>query len=521
MNAEKNILRAIEEGIAKGKFGKTEKQKIAKEFGVPISNVESIYSFYSFDNGEDKICTGLPCALKRESSKSSILPDRKLEEESCLGYCDKAPVLRLDGKYVTMHGVSFSEIEESTSDYVKKHRESIDKYVQRGGYTALNAIMVTGGKTETLDILVKSGLKGMGGAGFPVSLKWESFMQNRTDDSILLVNAHEGEPGTFKDRITLELRPHELLEGALIAARVNGVWKIVIGLKKEYSQAMASLEIAIGELKELYKGRETEALLPGIEVARLGGSYVTGEETALMEGIEGRRSEPRLRPPFPTENGLFGKPTLVHNVETLAAIAEISRSGFKSFRKKYCVTGDVKKPGIYSAPLGTTAKEMIEKYAGNGSEELKAIMPGGLSGGILPASFVDLNLDFDSVRKAGAGMGTGALIVLSKNRCTVETLRQISEFFKNESCGKCMPCRYGTKEINEVLTKITRGKAAEKDIEAAKEASNAMINGSICALGQVAGKLFLDSLKHFGGEFEEHLEEKCEAQVCKFSGELN
>lgn len=514
MKTQESILDAIERVYSEGEASADQKAKLAKAHHVPLSRVESLLSFYEADRGEDRICTGLPCLMKRNSGSGTPEPDG-MAKSSCLGYCGHAPVMRINGKYVSGTMESYREIPESTGEYVTKMRENIEKYISRGGYTSLNALMVTGSKIDILSMVEKSGLRGMGGAGFPVAAKWKSFIQNRTDDSYLLVNAHEGEPGTFKDREILELNPHAFLEGALITARVNCIWKIVIGLKKEYKLAAESLEKAISEMREMYGVRETKTLLPEITVARVGGSYVTGEETALMEAIEGRRSEPRLRPPFPTEIGLFGKPTLVHNVETLAAVAQLSREKDGSIFKRYSITGDVDAPGLYRIRLGSPAGEVIEKKGKTDPGDVKAIMPGGLSGGILPFT-ADLKLDFDSVRSAGAGFGTGAMIVLSRERCIVDTLLETARFFRDESCGKCMPCRYGTRELVRVLEDVTSGKTSEGELKQAMKTANAMIDGSICALGQADGRVFIDTVTRFGKEFDDHIDEICEARVCHF-----
>ena len=514
MNTEESIMDAIERVSSAGEATTDQKAEIAKVHHVPLSRVESLISFYEADRGEDRICTGLPCLMKRNGDSGSPEQDG-LAKSSCLGYCDHAPVMRIKGKYVSGSRENYSEIPESTREYVTKTRETIEKYISRGGYTTLNALMVTGSKIDILSMVEKSGLKGMGGAGFPVAAKWKSFIQNRTDDSFLLVNAHEGEPGTFKDREILELNPHGFLEGALITARVNCIWKIVIGLKKEYKLAAESLEKAISEMREMYEVRETKTLLPEITVARVGGSYVTGEETALMEAIEGKRSEPRLRPPFPTEIGLFGKPTLVQNVETLAAVAQLSREKDGSIFKRYSVTGDVGAPGLYRIRIGSPAGEVIEKQGKTDLADVKAIMPGGLSGGMLPFS-AELKLDFDSVRSAGAGFGTGAMIVLSRERCIIDTLLKTARFFRDESCGKCMPCRYGSKELVRILEDVISGKASEGELKQAMNTANAMIDGSICALGQADGRVFIDTVTRFGKEFGDHLDEICDAGVCRF-----
>lgn len=500
-----------------GKLRESEIVEIAGKFKVGVSKVESIRSFYGFDETGDRVCTGLPCRMRH--SGSSIAPGAEdIEEESCLGYCDHAPVVRKGGKYFSVKGKELSEIEESKENFVMKKRQAISAYTASGGYSKLHESLGSNVKAGARDIVEKSGLKGMGGAGFPVIVKWKSYGGNPSKDGYLLINAHEGEPGTFKDRSLMELEPHRVLDGALIIALSNDIKHIVIGIKKEYVNAMKSLRMALEELNSSLSQNEKESL-PILEIKETGGSYVTGEETALMEAIEGNRSEPRLRPPFPTEIGLYGKPTIVQNVETSSAIARLSNSHGTEIQKYYCLTGDVENPGVYSANLGIPAREMFMKYGGSDGADLKAFMPGGLSGGILPKEFLDLKLDFDSVRKAGAGMGTGAIIALSNKRCIVDTLRTVSDFFRDESCGKCMPCRYGTKEISRTLEKIASGSGTREDLESVMETAHVMVDGSICALGQAAGKTLIDSLKYFSGEINEHIDGNCPANVCSMDGD--
>ncbi len=488
--------------------------KISAEFKMPLSAVQSLASFYESDDGSDRKCMGLSCSIRKGKAFPDGRDSGSFREESCLGYCDHAPVFRIGGKFVTVKGNTVSEIEESTQDYVEQNRKTISEYIAEGGYAALKRYLETGDAEGIFSKIEKASLRGMGGAGFPVLAKNRSFQENRRDGSYLLVNAHEGEPGTFKDRKILELNPHRLLEGALTVAGSNGIKKIVIGLKKEYSLAYRSLNAALEEMKEYCSSLCEESEVPEIVIERIGGSYVTGEETALMEAIEGKRSEPRLRPPFPTEHGLYGKPTLVHNVETLSVISDLSRNPDNKVRKSYCLTGDVKKPGTYSAELGITARQMIEKLGETDSGEIEAFMPGGLSGGILPASFLDIRLDYDEVRKAGAGMGTGALIAIGKDSCRVSAVRNVADFFKDESCGKCIPCRYGTDFLSGLMERVSEGKASPGELEEGRDAASAMMDGSLCALGQAAGKVFLDSIKYFRNEMDEHMAGNCPAGTC-------
>ena len=483
---------------------------LAEEFNISMARASSITSFYNIDTGSDRICTGLPCSLKYPES-----PDgetiKYFEKESCLGYCDHAPVVRLGGKYFTQEGQSLKEIEESSAEYVMNAREDFSKYADAGGYKMLDDVLKADDFGKYIDILQKSGLKGMGGAGFPVTVKWKSIADDARKGAFLLINGHEGEPGTFKDRHIMEIYPHRVVEGVLLTAILNGLHNVIIAIKTEYRNARESMQIAIAELGQNHPDALKEIK---VEVLSVPGSYVTGEETALMESIEGKRGEPRLRPPFPTQKGLHGKPTIVHNVETVFHVPEILVSGGNEISKFYSLTGDVKSPGIYRESLGIDAASLVEKDGHSGSSTIKAFMPGGLSGGILPGSDISIRLDFDSVRKAGAGLGTGAIIVLSHDRCMVDTTYKVARFFEKESCGKCVPCRIGTARISSLLKDTMNGKATDAEIEDGKRIAAVMIDGSICALGQVAGRTFVDALSRFEGEFQEHLDGKCRAGVC-------
>lgn len=507
----RRILERVEEISSSRPFDETDKSNITREFNIPVSQVETVSSFYSGKTYKDKACTGLSCYLKREGKAIS----RSLEKVSCLGYCDHGPVVQKAGKYFHVGESGLEEIEESTEDYVNDNVEDIATYITRGGYTALEELISSDDTSYILRKLEESDLRGMGGAGFPAHLKWKSFRNGNRDVTYLLVNAHEGEPGTFKDRKIMELFPHTVIEGALITALSNSIKEIFIGLKEEYRLAYKSLSRAVGELGIKFGKGRVSGILPNIQIIRLGGSYVTGEETALMEAIEDRRSEPRLRPPFPTEKGLYGKPTLIHNVETVSLIPELLRNGTEKMQKMYCISGDVRKPGTASVPPGITAEELVSRYAESEPDTIKAFLPGGLSGGFLTSSQIGTRLDSESVRKAGASLGTGAFIALSGNRCMVDITYEISSFFQYESCGKCAPCRLGTVEIKKTLERLKKGKATKGDLESSSRTAQAMIDGSICALGQVAGRIYLDSVKLFDDEFRDHIRGICQTGTCR------
>ena len=483
------------------------KYEISRKLGLSPSAIQSVTSFFEKGIQPERKCSGLPCYLGGSSRDTAS----SLSGDSCPGYCDHAPVVQRGNVFYSTKGGVEQEIEEGLADYVLEKRQSIDAYMAAGGYSNLQIEI-----HDLRGVIERSHLKGMGGAGFPVSLKWDSFRKSGSERGMLLVNAHEGEPGTFKDRRLLELFPHSVLDGALLAAASNGIRKVIIGIRSDYDNARMSMSMALREFYEEFGVKSREKLPDTIEIMLVPGPYVTGEETALMEAIEGNRGEPRLRPPFPTETGLYNLPTLVHNAETLVAISEIANGG--SFRKSYCLTGDVKKPGVYRLPMGIRAGELIRNYGGTDPSSLKAFMPGGLSGGILPISMLDTPLDYDQVRKTGAGLGTGAVIAISGERCMVDTVAAVAEFFRRESCGKCFHCRYGTFELSDLLQRLKNGQVKAGDMDRGKMIAQVMMDGSICALGQAAGKVFLDSVSRFSDEFSQHLGKKCNAGTCGFGG---
>lgn len=492
----------------------SDKIKIAQETGIPLSQVETVSSFYREESKKDVVCTGLPCYLKRNAKTIS----NDTETVSCLGYCDHAPVVRKNGTYFQEDASSLNEITESTNDYVRGNRQGIDSYIMEEGYSALEELIGSDDDSYVMRMLERSDLRGKGGAGFPAHLKWKSFRQNRNGTTYILVNAHEGEPGTFKDRAIMELFPHSVLEGAMISAFYNGAEKIYIGIKREYTNAYESLKTALEEMRVKFGEGAVSQMMPQIEIIRAGGSYVTGEETALMEALEDRRSEPRLRPPFPTEKGLYGRPTIVHNVETLSMIPRLLLKNKSTRVKRYCLTGDVKNPGLIDADEGISASHLLMEYGGSEPDSLKAFLPGGLSGGFLPSTSIDVKLDPESVKKTGASMGTGAFIALSNDRCMVDVTASVSSFFERESCGKCAPCRLGTSELTGLLKRLSAGTATDEDLNSGKQTAQVMIDGSICALGSAAGKMFLDSVRYFEDEYREHISGNCPAGTCSMDG---
>ncbi len=501
---------------------KEQVKRLGQKYGLRPYEAENVWSFYRQNQGSAKLCKGLPCTLKQNGSEKEVLrklDDGNLEEISCLGHCDNGPVAWSNGKYYHIGDGSAEELDPHLAGHGFREVRDLKDFLSMRGFEALINVIKNDRKDEGLQFVKDFNLRGFGGSGFPAYVKWNAVSISREPEKYLLVNAHEGEPGTFKDRILIESNPYDLIEASLLAAAIVGASNVIIALKHEYLDAESILKSAFDSSMEYLIGVFGLLELPKLRIQRVPGYYITGEESALMEAIEGRRSEPRLRPPYPAEVGLYGKPTLIDNVETLlyflGRLREFSETATKGPGEKvYCLSGDVKKPGAYSMPYGISSGILIAQKGGSKLSDLKAVFPGGLSGGILPADKGDLKLDFDSVKGQGAGMGTGALIAISKDRCMVNVMGTVESFFEMESCGKCLPCRYGTKELSKLFRDLSKGTATNDSIESAKKTADVMIKGSICGLGQASAKMILDSIKYFSGELEKHVSGDCPSNVC-------
>ena len=415
----------------------------------------------------------------------------------------------------------------------KPDSETLQGYTSSGGYQVLEKVVRKGSPSQVIKEIKESGLRGCGGAGFPTGIKWEFVAQASGAPKYVVCNADEGEPGTFKDRIVLEQDPHLLIEGIAIAGFATSAEAGYIYVRGEYALAWKRLQQALGEAYEHnILGNDIFGSQANFHVRlrRGAGSYICGEETALIESLEGKRGIPRLRPPYPTTHGLWGQPTLVNNVETLARVPTIMEKGAEWYRhlgrgdaagtKVYCLSGHVVEPGAYELPMGATARELIYN-CGMGireNRELKAFSPGGLSSGVLPAEMVDIPLDYDSLAKAGSMLGSGAMIVMDNSSCMVDIALRAARFFAHESCGECTPCRIGTMRIAQLLTKISNGYGSWGDVQTLQELAERMCIDSRCGLGQAAPLPFLTSLTHFREDFRIHIEEKkCPSGVCSIS----
>ncbi|PKN83293.1 MAG: NADH-quinone oxidoreductase subunit F [Chloroflexi bacterium HGW-Chloroflexi-8] len=409
--------------------------------------------------------------------------------------------------------------------------ENIEDYIAQDGYMALAKVITDLSPEDVLDIMKRSGLRGRGGAGFPTHLKWQFAKAAPSEIKYVCCNADEGDPGAFMNRRVLESDPHSVIEGMVIAAYTIGARYGYVYCRAEYPIAVQTLNLAIKQAKAL--GLLGENILNSgfsfdLEVRMGAGAFVCGEETALMNSIEGKRGEPRPRPPFPAVKGLWNKPTNINNVETYANVPQIILKGpewFSSFgtekskgTKTFALAGDINHTGLIEVPLGITLREIIYDV-GMGiknNKQFKAVQTGGPMGGCLPASDLDLKVDYESLSNAGSMMGSGGMIVMDEDTCMVDIARFFMDFTQDESCGKCTPCRVGTKRILEVLDRICGGEGRDGDIELLEDLCRHVKSNSLCGLGQGAPTPVESTLKHFRAEYEAHIyDKKCPSKVCK------
>ena len=409
--------------------------------------------------------------------------------------------------------------------------EDIEEAIAAGDYAALEKVLTSMTPDDVINEMLASGLRGRGGAGFPTGRKWAFAKASQGDIKYVCCNADEGDPGAFMDRSVLEGDPHCVLEAMTIAGYAIGAHQGYIYVRAEYPVAVQRLRIAIDQAHEYgLLGKNILGLGFDFDIEiRLGaGAFVCGEETALMTSIEGHRGEPRPRPPFPAVKGLFGKPTILNNVETWANVNPIILKGAKWFSsigtetspgtKVFALGGKITNVGLVEVPMGTTLREIVEEIGGGipGGKKFKAAQTGGPSGGCIPAECIDTPIDYDSLLAIGSMMGSGGMIILDEDTCMVDIAKFYLEFTADESCGKCTPCRIGTKRLLQLLTKITEGKGEPEDLDTIEELAAHMKQSSLCALGQSAPNPVLSTLRYFRSEYEEHINEKrCAAGVCK------
>ena len=528
------------------------------------------------------VCGGTGCTssgseqiiktLESEIDKQGLADEVKVVRTGCFGLCAYGPIMIVypEGAFYSM--VKVEDIPEIVSEHLLKGRivkrllyhetvegenikslsetpfykkqmrralrncgvinpENIDEYIAMDGYRALGKVLTEMTPKQVIDTIKASGLRGRGGAGFPTGLKWEFASKYSDDQKYVCCNADEGDPGAFMDRSVLEGDPHAVLEAMAIAGYAIGASQGYIYVRAEYPIAVKRLEIAIKQAHEY--GLLGENIFDtgfNFDIGlRLGaGAFVCGEETALMTSIEGRRGEPRPRPPFPAQKGLFGKPTILNNVETYANVAQIILNGAEWFAsvgtekskgtKVFALGGKINHTGLVEIPMGTTLREVIEEIGGGipGGKKFKAAQTGGPSGGCIPASQIDVKIDYDNLISIGSMMGSGGLIVMDEDNCMVDIAKFFLEFTVDESCGKCTPCRIGTKRLLEILTKITSGEGTLEDLDRLEELSRYIKENSLCGLGQTAPNPVLSTLHYFRDEYIAHVVDKrCPAGVCK------
>ncbi len=409
--------------------------------------------------------------------------------------------------------------------------ENIEHYIERGGYQALKKAVTELTPEEIIETVKISGLRGRGGAGFPTWFKWDACRKAEGDEKYIICNADEGDPGAFMDRSVLESDPHAVLEGMAIAARAIGSNQGVIYVRAEYPLSIYRLEIAMQAARE--KGFLGKNIFGSgwdfdIYIKAGAGAFVCGEETALIASLEGERGMPRLKPPFPAQKGFWQKPSNINNVETLANVAWIIRHGGEAFAaygtetskgtKVFALAGKIKRGGLVEVPMGLTLREVIFDIGGGikGGGEFKAVQMGGPSGGCIPASLLDTPIDYESINKTGAIMGSGGMIIMDEHTCMVDMARFFLDFTQKESCGKCIHCRIGTKRMLEILTRITKGEGRDGDIELLQNLGEEIKAGSLCGLGASAPNPALSTIRYFLDEYKAHIEQKtCPSHSCR------
>jgi NADH:ubiquinone oxidoreductase subunit F (NADH-binding)/NADH:ubiquinone oxidoreductase subunit E len=494
---------------------------LASLMGISLTEVYEVATFYHhFDvveSDDDKppaltvrVCDSVSCEMNGANELAQTLDNYfkgtvRVQKVPCIGRCQSAPAAVV--KMNPVDNATFEKIKKAVNDkaYVPEipNYINLESYIEDGGYEIYRSICDQKiSKDDAVNILESSELKGLGGAGFPAGRKWR-ILRDQQAPRLLAVNIDEGEPGTFKDRYYLESDPHRFFEGMLIASKVVGIDKIYIYLRDEYPAVKIIMEKELDKIKEKFDG------IPEIEMRRGAGAYICGEESAMIESIEGKRGMPRLRPPFVAQVGLFGRPTLEHNMETLFWIRDIldkgaawfadqgvnGRKGFRSFS----ISGRVKQPGVHLAPAGITIQELIDDYAGGMLEghSFYGYFPGGASGGILPASMNNIPLDFGTLEEHGCFIGSAAVVILSDKDRARDAAKTTIDFFKHESCGKCTPCRAGTSKASELM------KSEQWDTDLLQDLSQTMSDASICGLGQAASNPVKSVLKYFPNEVKD------------------
>lgn len=526
------------------------------------------------------VCSGTACSsaesqdlrieMERELGRRGLNDSVRVFKTGCFGFCQHGPIVMvhpgeifycrvkpedvkelvethlIGGRVVERllyqdHGQPVSNIEDINFFKAQKrivlrncgviNPEEIGEYIARDGYFALADIILNKKPAEIIDIISKSGLRGRGGAGFPAGRKWELTAAQDVSPKYVLCNADEGDPGAFMDRSILEGDPHSVLEAMIVAGYCIGASHGYVYVRAEYPIAVERLEIAINQAREyglLGKNLFGSSFDFDIGLRFGAGAFVCGEETALIHSVMGQRGEPRPRPPYPAQEGLWGKPTLINNVETYANIPVILREGWEWYSghgtasskgsKVFSLAGKINDTGLIEVPMGTTLRTIVFNIGGGipGGKKFKAVQTGGPSGGCIPDRHLDLPIDYESLKEIGSMMGSGGMIVMDEDNCMVDIARFYLEFTQDESCGRCTPCRVGTKRLLEILKRITEGRGEDEDLELLEELAYDIRDASLCGLGQTAPNPVISTLRYFKDEYIAHIKEKtCPAGVCK------
>jgi NADH-quinone oxidoreductase subunit F len=543
---------------------------VGRLVGVAVAHVREVVSFYSMfrtkpaGRRELRVCTSLPCLLRGAEDVLAHLKDRlkigpgettpggelTLTEVECLCACEIAPMAQLDEQFVgplnvnvnagTLDAMLQEALREPGASGQTQEPETFvstdgpvlstrlkdadgtwwDSYVAGGGYDAAKKALLSMTPAQIIDEVSRANLRGLGGAGFPAGKKWSFIPKASPKPRYLVVNADEGEPGTFKDRYILERDPHALVEGMMIAAYAIGSHKAYVYIRGEYFRAAQRFSRAVEEAYTrgwLGKNIQASGFDLDVVIHRGAGAYICGEETALLTSLEGGKGFPRLKPPFPAISGLFQCPTIVNNVETLACLPFILNQGAERFAglgtpkqggtRLFSVSGHVNRPGLYEAPVGVRLRELIDNYAEGvrAGRKLKAVIPGGISAKVLTADEVDVSMDFDSLMAAGTMAGSAGVIVMDETTCMVEALQAAAKFFAHESCGQCSPCREGTGWVYRIMRRISAGSGRLKDLDELLAIARDMEGKTICVFADAAAWPVQSYITKFRAEFEEHI----------------
>ncbi|MBE9514070.1 MAG: NADH-quinone oxidoreductase subunit NuoF [Chloroflexi bacterium] len=518
--------------------------------------------------GSDRVAAAIEVELEKQGFKGEVY----FRRTGCHGFCEKGPIVLVDPEEICYLQVTPEDVPEIVSQTIKEKKvidrllytdpntgeraaresdipfyknqerivfganrridpKSIEDYLAIGGYQALVKALFEITPEQVLEEVKEANLRGRGGGGFPAGEKWEVARNAPGEPKYVVVNCDEGDPGAYMDRSLMEGNPYGVLEGLMLGAYAIGAHEGYVYVRQEYPLALQNLGTAIKQAQEHgLLGRDIlgSGFNFNVKVHRGAGAFVCGEETALLKSLEGEAGEPRPRPPYPAVKGLWGKPTCINNVETWANVPLIIHRGAQAFTsigtegskgtKIFSLVGKINNTGLVEVPMGITIKDIIYKIGGGipGGKKFKAVQTGGPSGGCIPAELLDLRVGFDELTKAGSMMGSGGMIVMDEDTCMVDVARYFINFLTDESCGKCLPCREGLRQMHKILTNITEGKGEEGDIELLEELSETAVEASLCALGKTAPNPFRSTVRYFRDEYEAHIKEKrCPALYCK------